>query len=203
MVRPNTTQERVPLTKEEEEKLVEAWISASQDPIEGDSQTSGCFWEKVCVMFYKLTGSESRNSDQISSKWRDIRLNGANNFDIFKATLDQFEKITPTRKAFPYLKSWLKLKDAPKWKEQTEGSSQSSDWRTHFDINDDPLNIEDEQPLCRPCYRSTWKENSSLCACSINEGGDVELGITKNDRNTIGDSNKNRYENLENESRGP
>nr|KAJ0208739.1 hypothetical protein LSAT_V11C400164720 [Lactuca sativa] len=57
-----------------EEKLDEAWISASQDPIEGDSQTFGCFWEKVYTVFYELTGSESRNPDQISSKWRDIRL---------------------------------------------------------------------------------------------------------------------------------
>nr|KAJ0185792.1 hypothetical protein LSAT_V11C900473970 [Lactuca sativa] len=36
-----------------------------------------------------------------------------------------------------------------------------------------------------------------------NEDGDVEPGITKNDGNTIGDSNKNRYGNHENESGRP
>nr|KAJ0204529.1 hypothetical protein LSAT_V11C500277630 [Lactuca sativa] len=143
-VRPNTTQERVvPWTKDEEEKIVQAWISASQDPIEGDSQTFGCFWEKICAMFYELTGSESRNPYQISSKWRNILLKStefggiyhnllnirksrSNDFDVIKAALDQFEKITPTRKAFPYVKPWPKLKNAPKWKEKMEGSSQSS-----------------------------------------------------------------------------
>nr|KAJ0185954.1 hypothetical protein LSAT_V11C900482200 [Lactuca sativa] len=170
--RPNTTQERVPWTKDEEEKLAEAWISVSQDLIEGDSQTFGWFWEKVCAVFYELKGSESRNLDQISSKWRDIRLkctefggiynnllnirkSGSNDFDVFKVALNQFEKTTATRKAFS-------LKDVPKWKEQTEGSSQSfgskrsrnpdgtsqqSDNRTHFDINDEPHDLEDEQPL--------------------------------------------------------
>ncbi|XP_023746509.1 glutathione S-transferase T3-like [Lactuca sativa] len=191
--RPNTTQERIPWTKEEEEKLAEAWISASQDPIEGNSQAFGCFGEKVCAVFYELTGSESRNPDQINLKWRYIRLkctefgeiynnllnirkSGANDCDVFKAGLDQFEKITPTRKAFPYVKHWLKLKDALKWKEQTEGSSQSSgskrsrnsdgmfqqsDGRTHFDIKDDPLDIEDEQPLRRPVGRSKAKKKKS------------------------------------------
>nr|KAJ0194646.1 hypothetical protein LSAT_V11C700354110 [Lactuca sativa] len=59
---------------DEEQKLANAWISASQDPIESDSQTFGCFWEKVCAVFYELTGSEIQNPYQISSKWRDIRL---------------------------------------------------------------------------------------------------------------------------------
>nr|KAJ0223182.1 hypothetical protein LSAT_V11C200091910 [Lactuca sativa] len=64
---------------------------------------------------------------------------------------------------FPYLKTWLKLKDTPKWKEQTEGTSQNSflskrsrnlnttsqesGGRTHVDINDDLIDLEDEQPL--------------------------------------------------------
>nr|KAJ0194624.1 hypothetical protein LSAT_V11C700375350 [Lactuca sativa] len=47
-------------------------------------------------------------------------------FDVFKAAIEQFEKTTPTRKAFPYMKQWLKLKEAPKWNEQMEGTSQSS-----------------------------------------------------------------------------
>nr|KAJ0210890.1 hypothetical protein LSAT_V11C400227820 [Lactuca sativa] len=53
--------------------------------------------------------SETRNADQITSKWRDFRLKctefggiynnllnirkcGSNNFDVFKAAMDQFEK---------------------------------------------------------------------------------------------------------------
>nr|KAJ0209249.1 hypothetical protein LSAT_V11C400219270 [Lactuca sativa] len=93
--RPTTTQERVPWTKEEE-KLAEAWVAASEDPIIGDSQPYGSFWKK-------LMESETRNADQIMSKWRDIRLkctefggiynnllnirkSGSNNFNILKTT---------------------------------------------------------------------------------------------------------------------
>nr|KAJ0220437.1 hypothetical protein LSAT_V11C200089060 [Lactuca sativa] len=128
--------------------------------------------------------SETRNADQITSKWRDIRLkctqfggiynnllnirkSGSNDFDVFKAAMEQFEKTTPTRKAFPYMKPWLKLKDAPKWKEQTEGtsnpdaSSQQSDGRTHIDINDDLLDLENDQLLRRPVGRNKAKKAAS------------------------------------------
>ena len=198
MARPTTNQERVPWTKEEEEKLAEAWVAASEDPIVGDSQPYGSFWEKVRAIFYELMESETRNADQITSKWRDIRLkctefggiynnllnirkSGSNDFDVFKAAMDQFEKTTPTRKAFPYMKPWLKLKDAPKWKEQTEGSSQSSgskrsrnpdgtsqqsDGRTHIDINDDPIDLETDQPLPRPVGRNKAKKAASTSSNS-------------------------------------
>nr|KAJ0217880.1 hypothetical protein LSAT_V11C300116910 [Lactuca sativa] len=73
----------------------------------------------VQTIFYALTGSESQNPDQISSKWRNIRLkcmkfggiynnlqnilkNESNHFDVFKAALDQLEKTMLTRKAFSY-----------------------------------------------------------------------------------------------------
>nr|KAJ0194704.1 hypothetical protein LSAT_V11C700361700 [Lactuca sativa] len=88
-------------------KLADAWILTSQDPIEADSQTFSCFWEKVRVVFYVLTGSEKQNLGQISSKWHDIRLkctefggiynnllnrqsNRLNNFDVFMTALDKF-----------------------------------------------------------------------------------------------------------------
>nr|KAJ0202505.1 hypothetical protein LSAT_V11C500297250 [Lactuca sativa] len=78
-----------------------------------------------------------------------------------------------TRKTFPYVKPLLNLKDAPKWKEQTEGTSQSSgskrsrnpdatsqqsDGRTHIDINHDPLDLENKQPLRQPFVRNKAKK---------------------------------------------
>nr|KAJ0222430.1 hypothetical protein LSAT_V11C200085350 [Lactuca sativa] len=170
----------------------------TEDPIVGDSQTYGSFWEKVRAIFYELMESQTRNADQITSKWRDIRLkctdfggiynnllnirkSGSNDFDVFKAAMDQYEKTTPTRKAFPYMKPWLKLKDAPKWKEKTEGSSQSSgskrlrnpdgtsqqsDGRTHIDINDDPIDLENDQPLRRPVGRNKAKKAASTSSNS-------------------------------------
>nr|KAJ0189023.1 hypothetical protein LSAT_V11C800426160 [Lactuca sativa] len=135
--------------------------------------------------------SETRNVDQITleesefggiyNNLLNIRKSGSNDFDVFKATMDQFEKTTPTRKAFPYMKPWLKLKDALKWKEQTEGSSQSSgskrsrnpdgtsqqsDSRTHIDINDDPIDLENDQPLRRPVGRNKAKKAVSTSSNS-------------------------------------
>ncbi|KAL7589343.1 hypothetical protein Lser_V15G38011 [Lactuca serriola] len=168
-------------------------VAASEDPIVVDSQPYGSFWEKVRAIFYELMESETRNADQITLKWRDIRLkctefggiynnllnirkSGSNDFDVFKAAMEQFEKTTTTRKVFPYMKPWLKLKDAPKWKEQTEGTSQSSgskhsrnptatsqqsNGRTHIDINDDPLDLENDQPLRRPVGRSKAKKKAA------------------------------------------
>nr|KAJ0204962.1 hypothetical protein LSAT_V11C500271300 [Lactuca sativa] len=110
-----------------------------------------------------------------------IRKNGSNDFDVFKAALDQFERTTLTCNAFSYVKPWLKLKDALKWKEETEGSSQSSgskrsrnpdgtsqqsDGRTRFDINDKPLDLEDEQPLHRPVGRNKAKKAASTASGS-------------------------------------
>nr|KAJ0195852.1 hypothetical protein LSAT_V11C700386320 [Lactuca sativa] len=170
-VRPTTTQERVPWTKEEEEKLVEAWVAASEDPIVGDSQPYGSFWKKVRAIFYELMESQTRNADQITSKWRDIRLkctdfggiynnllnirkSGSNDFDVFKTAMDQFEKTTPTRKAFPYMKPNL------------DGTSQQSDGRTHIDINDDPIDLENDQPLRRPVGRNKAKKAASTSSNS-------------------------------------
>nr|KAJ0215022.1 hypothetical protein LSAT_V11C300108310 [Lactuca sativa] len=161
--RPTTTQEKVPWTKEEEEKLAEAWVAASEDPIVGDSQPYGSFWEKVRAIFYELMESETRNADQITSKWRDIRLkctefggiynnllnirkSGSNDFDVFKAAMDQFEKTTPTRKTFPYMKP------------NPDETSQQSDGRTHIDINDDPIDLKNDQPLHRPVGRNKAKK---------------------------------------------
>nr|KAJ0225851.1 hypothetical protein LSAT_V11C100003350 [Lactuca sativa] len=124
--------------------------------MKSDSQTFGCFWEKVCAVFYELTGSESRNPDQISSKWGDIRLKCTEFGGIYNILLN------------------IRKTDALKWKEQTEASSQSSiskcsinpdatsqqsNGQTDFNIDDDPLNLEDEQPLRRQVERNKAKKS--------------------------------------------
>nr|KAJ0195571.1 hypothetical protein LSAT_V11C700344000 [Lactuca sativa] len=71
--------------------------------------------------------------------------------------------------------------NAPKWKEQTEGTSQSSgskrsrnpnatsqqsDGRTHIGINDDPLDFENDQPLRRSVGRNKAKKSASTSSNS-------------------------------------
>lgn len=45
--------------------LTQTWISASQEPLLEDAQTSNCFREKVRIMFYGLIGNEGRNPDKL------------------------------------------------------------------------------------------------------------------------------------------
>nr|KAJ0222439.1 hypothetical protein LSAT_V11C200073710 [Lactuca sativa] len=171
-----TSQERVPCTKEEEEKLADAWVSAFQYPVEGDNKTFNCFWEKVRSVFCALTGSESRNLDQISSKWRDIRLkciefggvynnlqnirkSWSNDFDVFNTGLDQFEKTTSTRKTFSYqTEEASQTSLVSKCSRNLDATSQQSDGRTHIDINNDPLDLEDGRTLRRPVGRNKAKK---------------------------------------------
>nr|KAJ0211858.1 hypothetical protein LSAT_V11C400197960 [Lactuca sativa] len=87
------------LQTEEEEKLAEAWLLASQDPIEEDAQTFSYFrrnskWHDIRLKCTEFGG--------IYNNLQNIRKSGSNDFDVFKAALDQFEKTTSIRKAFPY-----------------------------------------------------------------------------------------------------
>ena len=91
-----------------------------------------CFGGKIQTIFYGLIGNKNRNPEQITLERHDMRLkitefgriyNNLNNlhkswlndFDVFNATMKQYEKATLTRKAFPYVQLWLKLKVCPKW----------------------------------------------------------------------------------------
>nr|KAJ0188366.1 hypothetical protein LSAT_V11C900497270 [Lactuca sativa] len=175
----------VPWRKEEEEKLSKVWVLTSQYLTEWDSQTFNCLWEKVGSALYALMGSESGNPDQISSKLRDLRLKRTefgriyNNLkNLQKSKSNDFDKTTLTHEVFPYVKSWLKVKDAPKWKELTEGisqissnsnrsinydvTSQQSDGRTHTDINDDLIDLEEDQHFRRSVGRNKEKKNRSV-----------------------------------------
>nr|KAJ0188424.1 hypothetical protein LSAT_V11C900479440 [Lactuca sativa] len=144
--------------------------------------------------------------------------------------------------SFSVYETVAKIERRPKWKEQTEGTSQSSgskrlrnpdatsqqsDGRTHIDINDNPLDLENDQPLRRPVGRSKAKKAASTSSNSSvmdmvddkfdryvqlqeNEGRGDDSDGTKNDRSimiisrgTNDAPNKNRYENLENESGRP
>nr|KAJ0203761.1 hypothetical protein LSAT_V11C500279720 [Lactuca sativa] len=70
-------------------------------------------FQSVRNMFYDLMGCESQNLNQVCSKWHDLRLkciecskiynlnnlhkSKSSDFNVFKATLDQYEKIMVTQ----------------------------------------------------------------------------------------------------------
>nr|KAJ0216957.1 hypothetical protein LSAT_V11C300128270 [Lactuca sativa] len=64
----------------------------------------------------------------------------------------------PTRKAFPYVKVWLKLKYAPKWIQQTEGTSKTSSVQeTQMQL---PTNQADEHISTSMMIRSILKTSN-------------------------------------------
>nr|KAJ0216177.1 hypothetical protein LSAT_V11C300125190 [Lactuca sativa] len=93
---------------------------------------------------------------EIYNNLLNIRKSDLNDFDVFKVAMEQFEKTTPARKTFWYMKRWLKLKDALKWKEQTEGTLQSSGSK----------HLENEQPIRRPVERNKAKKAASTSSSS-------------------------------------
>lgn len=48
---------------------------------------------------------------------------GSNDFDVLNTTMEQHEKTIVTCKTFPYVKLWLRLKDALKWIRMTQRTS--------------------------------------------------------------------------------
>nr|KAJ0219115.1 hypothetical protein LSAT_V11C300143310 [Lactuca sativa] len=115
-----------PQPKKRKEKLVKTTHTNQSERVNWTK-------EEEDNVFYGLMGSESRNTNQINSKYGDLRLkcgelggiynnlsnlhkSESSNFNVFKAVMDQFEKIKAPHKPFPYLKPW----DAPKWEELSE-----------------------------------------------------------------------------------
>ena len=104
-------------TNEEELALTRAWIACSENKEEGNSMPKNDFWKKIKTHFDAQVGKGRRKDDQLSGKWRDIRLkvgefcgiyhnlerlhrSGSNDFDVYTAALEQYKKTTATRKVF-------------------------------------------------------------------------------------------------------
>ncbi|KAI3789767.1 hypothetical protein L2E82_02571 [Cichorium intybus] len=112
-----------------------------------------------------------------------VRKSGSNDFDVFNAALQQYEKTTPTRKAFPYVQAWTELKKQPKWllvedskssgikrsRSVHQGTSQQSDGRSYINVNDEPVDLEEDepQPICRPMGRDKAKKAASGSESSV------------------------------------
>ena len=140
-------------------------------------------------MFYEIMGSETRNPEQIISKWHDLTLkcpefgdiynnvnnlhqSGSSDFNAFRAALnkngkthDKLFSISQTmaniercskigranRKNFTKLFQFKAFKK-PRRNFPTIG------WENTFDINDDPIDLENEQSLRRLVGRNKAKK---------------------------------------------
>uniref|UniRef100_A0A7N0U2X0 No apical meristem-associated C-terminal domain-containing protein n=1 Tax=Kalanchoe fedtschenkoi TaxID=63787 RepID=A0A7N0U2X0_KALFE len=150
-VPPTVTQEKssrsVKWTAEEEEMLISAWLTISNDSVIGNVQTRGSFWGRVTDYFntYRKTKIE-REESQIKPHYYFLmpqvnEFNGyynqivsdhhsgwSDNQIIEAARLNW--KNAHKKKEFPYMHIWEMVKDEPKWAAQIEAQNASKKAKT-------------------------------------------------------------------------
>nr|KAJ0220037.1 hypothetical protein LSAT_V11C200096150 [Lactuca sativa] len=99
--------------------------------------------------------------------WRNLQppkymQNGSNDFDVFNAAFDQFEKnVNPqsfsVRESIQQTEGTSQTSFDSKHSRNLDATFQQSDGRTHIDINDDSFDLENEPLLRRPVGRIKQK----------------------------------------------
>lgn len=60
-------------SKDEDKVLVSAWLNTSMDPIQGNEQAHGTYWERIHAYFHKhKTFVSDRNRSSLMHRWSDI-----------------------------------------------------------------------------------------------------------------------------------
>lgn len=140
-----TTNQRGQRTWKEDEEaaLAASWLAISQDAVTGTNQTGETLWNRILVQFHERMGRGAyRNTDALSSKWRDLRASctsfngiynnlskmhksGRSEFDVFNTALQQY-RVQHGNRAFTHMKAWDVLKMGPKWALKPDVLTQSS-----------------------------------------------------------------------------
>uniref|UniRef100_A0A7N0UHS3 Myb-like domain-containing protein n=1 Tax=Kalanchoe fedtschenkoi TaxID=63787 RepID=A0A7N0UHS3_KALFE len=150
-VPPTATQEKssrsVKWTVEEEEMLISAWLTISNDSVIGNAQTGWSFWGRVTDYFntYRKTKIE-REESQIKPHYYFLmpQVNEFNGYynqivydhhsgwsdnQIIEATQLNW-KNAHKKKEFPYMHIWEMVKDELKWAAQIEAQNASKKAKT-------------------------------------------------------------------------
>ncbi|CAL4893777.1 unnamed protein product [Urochloa decumbens] len=132
-VRSTTTKRSKNFSNDEDKMLVSAWLNTSLDPIQGNEQPYGTYWERIHAYFHEhKTFASDRNPNSLMHRWGDIQK-GTNKF---VACMDDVERRRPSgmtdrdkiveacaifegtgsdKKKFGFLHCWPLLQHAPKW----------------------------------------------------------------------------------------
>ncbi|XP_013668590.2 glutathione S-transferase T3-like [Brassica napus] len=125
--------------------LISAWLNTSKDPVVGNEQRAGAFWNRVAAYFAvspKVAGAEPRESSHCKNRWQKIndqvnkfcgaydsatreKSSGQNEKDVLKLALEIF--YNNHKKKFTLEHAWKELRNDQKWCElsaaKTAGSS--------------------------------------------------------------------------------
>ena len=121
-------------SSEEDRQLYRSFLHVSQDPIAGNGQRAGAFWDRIARHYqkHKPHGREDRPARSLETKWGAIKhdvakfvavhsqvLNlkesGTSLEDVLQRALELYRVKHPKQQGFLYIHCWTILKDIPRW----------------------------------------------------------------------------------------
>ncbi|XP_013745969.2 glutathione S-transferase T3-like [Brassica rapa] len=125
--------ERRMWTPVEDMVLISSWLNTSKDPVVGNEQRSGAFWNRIATYFAaspKIAATEQRESTHCKQRWHKIndqvnkfcgsfeaatreKTSGQNENDVLNRAHEIF--FTNHRKKFILEHAWKELRNDQKW----------------------------------------------------------------------------------------
>ena len=121
-------------SSEEERQLCRSFLHVSQDPIAGNGQRAGAFWDRIARHYqdHKPQGREDRPARSLETKWGvikhdvskfvavhsqvlNLKESGTSLEDVLQRALELYRVKHPKQQGFLYIHCWTILKDIPRW----------------------------------------------------------------------------------------
>ena len=131
--------------------LISAWLNTSKDPVVGNEQRSGAFWQRIAAYFGaspKIGASERRESSHCKQRWHKIndqvgklcgafeaasreRTSGQNDNDVLKQAHEIF--FNNHKKKFTLEHAWKELRNDQIWCDLSSSKTESVGKRRKLD----------------------------------------------------------------------
>ncbi|KAF8050360.1 hypothetical protein N665_0770s0007 [Sinapis alba] len=136
--------ERRKWTPSDDILLISSWLNTSKDPVVGNEQRSGAFWNRIAAYYaasQKVPGCEGREPGHCKQRWHRIndlvckfcgsyeaatreKSSGCNENDVLKKAHEIF--FSNYNKKFTLEHAWKELRNDQKWSEQSSGKENSN-----------------------------------------------------------------------------
>ncbi|WVZ91553.1 hypothetical protein U9M48_037706 [Paspalum notatum var. saurae] len=170
--------------KEEDRVICSAFLNVSKDPIIGNNQSSGSYYQRLHEYFVEnMDGGTTRSQVAISNRWLSIQR-AVNTFCGCLSTVERIDssgkterdrladavKMFEDREPWALMHCWEILKDEPKWNDKMlELNSGANSTRVNQELPGNPggqsiSEHADNDPLDRPEGRDTAKKRRNRAA---------------------------------------
>ena len=140
---PVERKERRTWTPTDDQVLISSWLNTSKDPVVGNEQRSGAFWQRIAAYFAaspKIAVSERREAGHCKQRWHKIndlvgkfcgafeaasreRTSGQNDNDVLKLAHEIF--FNNHNKKFTLEHAWKELRNDQKWCDLSTSKTES------------------------------------------------------------------------------